>query len=143
LRLRQASLFPVAPVLGAILVGYGGEGARCLYARSRLVAPLAGIAEAGLEDRLPMASNFSRPSIRYFSRQSPPAGVTSRPMPAPPASLQAFALGFAFRIATSVRAICLSVLLGITPNGYPHAWGYSPGLWQIPPNTPPASCGWI
>lgn len=62
-----------------------------------------------------MASNFSRPSMRNFSRQSsPPAGVTNKNMPPPSASLIAFAAGFAFRIATSVGAIFSQPFRGFT-----------------------------
>ncbi|VEJ20460.1 Uncharacterised protein [Neisseria animaloris] len=72
---------------------------------------------------LPIESNFSLPSMRYFSRHNfPPAGVTCKNIPLPSASLYGLAAGLAFFIWRSFSGI----------------WGYFfRGVFQIPLNIPP------
>src|SRR5688500_3684445 len=85
-----------------------------------------------------MASCFSRPSTRYFSRQSlPPAGVTNRNMPLPSANLAGLAPGLALRIATSVRGIRYQPLRGTTPSEFPQGRGYRVGRFANTPQSYP------
>jgi hypothetical protein len=85
-----------------------------------------------------MASSFSRPSIRNLSLQSlPPAGVTSRNMPFPSASLIAFAPGLALRMATSDKAMDFLASPGSVPPIYPQAWGYRVDRFAYTPQSYP------